>query len=162
MSKKNKNMMTTEKFNSWVKRMLCSFDDKEPELLIMIEDFKNFDQHGGSNRFMGTHFEVIVADKKVMIINKKTLQTASIKINRNREIDYSEIFAALWAKYNNRPIPIKIWTLAELKPGTKFKEYGANSAYVYIEKNDYSNFYVVYELDTKEYHSFYNTLVTII
>lgn len=150
-------MLTAEEFKSWIKRMLCSFDDKEPALRVMIEDFKDSDSNSGPNHFIGTYFEVITADKKAMIINRSTLQSASIKINRNRKIDYSEIFAALWAKYNGKPIPTKMLTLSELKPGTKFKIH--HNEYIYIGKNDYLNAYVTYRLDTREYCNFYNPSV---
>lgn len=153
MNKKNKNMLTAEEFKSWVERTLCSFKNKEPKLFSMITEFNSC----AMVRSIGYLFEITIADKKAMITNRNTLQSASIKINRNRKIDYSEIFAALWAKYNGKPIPTKMLTLSELKPGTKFKIH--HNEYIYIGKNDYLNAYVTYRLDTREYCNFYNPSV---
>ena len=159
MNKKTKNIITIKEFDLWVRRMLCSFNSKEPELLTMIEDAKSPDRNGITSYFCGAYFKIMMTNKKAIIINYNTLQTASIKINRNRTIDYFEIFAALWAKYNNKPIPTKMPTLSELDTGTKFKFSDSPNIYVYIGENTILNRHVCYNPDTKKYYNFINSEV---
>jgi len=159
MDRPIKKMMYIGEFNLWVKRMLHSFNSKEPELLTMIEDAKSLDRNGITSYFCGAYFKIMMTNKKAIIINYNTLQTASIKINRNRTIDYSEIFAALWAKYNSKPIPTKMPMLSELDTGTKFKFSDSPNIYVYIGENTNLNRHVCYNSDTEKYYNFINSEV---